>query len=61
MSRIRIGELLVKSGNITKKQLEKALKKQEEEGGLLGEILVKYGYVHDKSLAEALTKQADES
>ena len=60
MGKIKIGEYLVKGGNITQGQLEVALAKQEKEGGKIGEILIQLGFIHDKALIDALTCQADE-
>ena len=59
MKKLKIGEILVRSGNITQEQLETALKKQEAEGGLLGEILIRLGYIDENYLIKALTEQAD--
>lgn len=53
----KIGEYLIKGGNIEQWQLDLALKHQDQHGGLLGEILVKLGYVEDKALIDALTQQ----
>lgn len=38
--KIRLGDLLVETGNITQEQLELALAKQKERNMKLGEILV---------------------
>ncbi len=54
---LKIGELLVKSGLITKEQLEEALKKQKELGKRLGSTLVELGYITEKQLVEVLAKQ----
>ncbi len=52
----RLGELLVKAGQITKEQLREALAKQKEEGGRLGSNLVKMGLVQEPELVEFLSK-----
>jgi len=54
----RIGELLVKDGDLTPFQLQKALQIQKEsrERVLLGEIAARCGYVHRKRLGRTLRK-----
>ena len=54
---LKIGELLLKHGLITKEQLEEALKKQKELGKRLGSTLVELGYITEKQLVEVLAKQ----
>jgi type II secretory ATPase GspE/PulE/Tfp pilus assembly ATPase PilB-like protein len=56
-SRALIGELLVRSGQITAEQLEQALAEQKEDGRRLGEILVARGWLTTKALAQALAEQ----
>jgi hypothetical protein len=53
----QLGELLIERRVINQKQLEKALKIQEEQGGLLGEILVALNFVKEEDIAHALTAQ----
>ncbi|MCP3961123.1 MAG: type IV-A pilus assembly ATPase PilB [bacterium] len=52
----RLGELLVKAGQITEEQLREALTKQKEEGGRLGSNLVKMGLIQEPELVEFLSK-----
>jgi len=52
----RLGELLVKSEQITRDQLKQALQKQKEEGGRLGTNLVKMGAINEPTLVEFLSK-----
>ena len=52
----RLGELLVKSEQITRDQLKAALQKQKEEGGRLGSNLVKMGVINEPTLVEFLSK-----
>ncbi|MEM7350191.1 MAG: type IV-A pilus assembly ATPase PilB [Acidobacteriota bacterium] len=52
----RLGDLLVKAGQITKDQLREALAKQKEEGGRLGSNLVKMGLIQEPELVEFLSK-----
>ena len=57
MSELKIGEMLLQSGSLTKHQLNDALARQTTKGGLLGEILIELGYVHDENLIKALQHQ----
>ena len=43
--KIRIGDLLVEAGAITSEQLQEALAKQKEEGGMLGNIIMELGFI----------------
>ncbi len=52
----RLGDLLVKAGQITRDQLREALDKQKEEGGRLGSNLVKMGLIQEPELVEFLSK-----
>ena len=53
----QLGELLLERGLITEPQLSKALKMQEEKGGLIGQILVMLGFAKEEEIAQALTVQ----
>jgi len=53
----RIGEILIEEGAIDTDKLEKALKIQKKEGGLIGGILVRQGWVSEENLVTALSKQ----
>ncbi len=55
--KIRLGDLLVETGNITQAQLENALSKQKERNKKLGEILVDDGIITEDDIAAALSKQ----
>jgi general secretion pathway protein E len=55
----RIGEILVSRCGIPHDAIERALAKQQEEGGLLGEILVRLKLVDEDTLAVALALQAE--
>ena len=57
MTYTRLGDLLVGSGAITRKQLEDALDRQKESGKRLGTILVESGAVTEKQVIEALMTQ----
>ena len=53
----QLGELLMERGIINSSQLEKALKFQRENGGLIGQILVALGFAKEEEIAQALTVQ----
>ena len=53
----RIGEVLLERGLINKKELDKALAHQKEQGGLMGHILIQLGFVTEDEVALALTAQ----
>jgi len=54
---LRLGEILLQEGVITKHQLEEAVSKQRKEGGRLGELLLKLGMVTEEQLVVAIGKQ----
>ncbi len=47
-----LGERLVKSGYISREQLESAIIRQKQQGGKLGDILVAQGYLTEKQLSD---------
>ena len=53
----QLGELLIERKVIDKKQLEQALKVQQEKGGLIGQVLVNLGFATEEEIAQALTAQ----
>lgn len=53
----RIGEVLLERKVITPPQLEEALARQRERGGLLGQNLVQLGFCTEEEIALALTAQ----
>ncbi len=53
----KLGQLLIMEGIITKPQLENALRRQTDAGGLMGEILVDLGYCTAAQVQEALAIQ----
>ena len=57
VGKIRIGDLLVSSGDITAEQLQAALSEQKESGLKLGRILVDSGYVSEDRLLGFLSEQ----
>jgi hypothetical protein len=54
---MKLGELLVDSGVISREQLSNALTHQRQYGGRLGTCLVELGFVDEKSVAGVLAKQ----
>ena len=54
---LKLGDMLLKEGYITREQLQKALSLQNREGGRLGEILVKMGVVKEEQVVSTLGKQ----
>ncbi len=53
----KIGEILIRKGLISEKNLKEALEIQKKEGGRLGEILIKKGIIKEEDLARALSEQ----
>ena len=56
-SPLRLGELLVQSGKLPARDLERALAAQEEMGGMLGRVLVRLGLVAEVDVAQTLAQQ----
>ena len=54
---MRIGDLLISAGLITKEQLDKALQEQKQNGTRVGYNLVKLGFVPEIELTKTLAKQ----
>lgn len=54
---VKLGDLLVESGLITERQLERGLEAQLVFGGRLGTNLVELGFVATASIAETLARQ----
>ncbi len=55
-----LGQILLKKGLVTTKQLEEALDIQKkEQKGMLGEILVEKGFISEELLCAALASQSD--
>jgi type IV pilus assembly protein PilB len=52
-----IGEILIQRGKITQKQLDEALKIQQNDHSFLGEILVKLNHVDERDIVVALVVQ----
>src|SRR5262245_24896629 len=57
--KLRIGEMLLKAGILTRQQLEEALKAQLIYGGKLGTNLVEHGFVTEEFLTSFLSKQCN--
>ena len=54
---MRIGDLLIREGLITKEQLDRALQEQKQNGTRVGYNLVKLGFVPELELTKTLAKQ----
>lgn len=54
MAKIRIGDVLVESGMISKDQLAEALNIQKKSSKKVGEILIDLGYINEKQIIEVL-------
>ncbi|MDE6456239.1 MAG: Flp pilus assembly complex ATPase component TadA [Dysosmobacter sp.] len=57
MKYVKLGDLLVKSGDITQAQLNEALKLQEGTGERLGSVLQKHGFITERQLIDTLMSQ----
>ena len=57
MKYVKLGDLLVKSGDVTQAQLEEALRIQEGTGERLGAILQERGFITEKQLIDTLVRQ----
>ena len=55
--KLRLGDLLINSGNIIQEQLDDALNAQKGSGKKLGQVLVEKGYVTEDDIANALSSQ----
>src|SRR5437867_2088205 len=54
---VRIGDLLIREGLITKEQLDKALQEQKQNGTRVGYNLVKLGFIPETELTKMLARQ----
>ena len=54
MKYVKLGDLLVKSGDITQAQLDEALRLQEGTGERLGSVLQTHGFITEKQLIDTL-------
>ncbi|MBI4655423.1 MAG: Flp pilus assembly complex ATPase component TadA [Elusimicrobia bacterium] len=57
MARKKLGEILMQMGVINEEQVNKALKFQQQQGGLFGEALLKLHYASEEQVDTALSKQ----
>ena len=55
--RERLGEMLVKAGKLSARDLERALSAQQELGNLLGQVLIQLGVVSELDVAHTLARQ----
>lgn len=56
---VRIGELLVADGYLTKKQMNEALGWQKQTNARFGEVLVELGFVREEQVIDAIARQFD--
>lgn len=56
---MKLGEILVKSGVMTRENMEQALKEQKGTGKRIGEILISSEYITEKQLIDSLSSQLD--
>ena len=56
-SGVRIGDLLLREGLVTKEQLARAIQEQNQNGTRIGYNLVKLGYVQEAELTRVLARQ----
>ncbi|MBV8620759.1 MAG: Flp pilus assembly complex ATPase component TadA [Curvibacter sp.] len=57
--RPRLGELLVRAGKLSARDMERALSAQQEMGSLLGRVLVQLGLVSEIDVLQTLSAQLD--
>jgi type IV pilus assembly protein PilB len=57
MSRLRLGEILIKQGLITEDQLTQAIAVQQKENGRVGEILVRLNMITEEQMTSSLGTQ----
>ncbi|MDE2027057.1 MAG: hypothetical protein KGK03_00620 [Candidatus Omnitrophica bacterium] len=55
--KVLLGEILVQRKRITREQLDAALKRQKEKGGIIGEVLVGLGFLDERDIVVALVIQ----
>jgi len=55
--KIRVGDLLIKQGDITQEQLDQALAEQKKTGMRLGQTLVTLGFIAEEKLLKILSEQ----
>ena len=58
MARQLLGQILKEQGLVDDKQIDDAVRLQNEGGGKLGQALIRLGYLNDEQLARALARQA---
>jgi type IV pilus assembly protein PilB len=61
VNRYRLGEVLLRSGEITPEQLSRALAQQKQRHMPLGQLLIALGYVTDDTVRQALARQVNVS
>lgn len=56
-SPLRLGELLVQTGKLSSRDVDRALSAQQEMGGMLGRVLVRLGLVSELDVVQTLSQQ----
>jgi len=54
---LKLGELLLRQGVVTREDLEKALREQKAMGGFIGQVLVRLGMATEEQILPILSKQ----
>src|SRR5439155_4714526 len=54
---VRIGDMLMREGLITKEQLDRALQEQKQNGTRVGYNLIKLGFIQENELTKMLARQ----
>ena len=57
MTRLKLGEILLKQGLITQQQLDQAISAQRHDRSRIGEIFIKQGIIKELDIVLALSKQ----
>ena len=55
----KIGEILIESGKVSERDIERAMLAQREMGERIGQVLVKLGLVSELDMTQALSQQLD--
>lgn len=58
-SKLKLGEILIKQGLVTKSQLEESLRLQKRSGHPIGDILIENNLVCERDVCDALARQLD--
>ena len=57
---LKIGDVLIEQGYLTKEELESALEAQKDSNGMrLGEVLIERGYITENQMLQAMAAKMD--